>query len=52
MQFSIIIPALNEAASLPNSLKDLLASIESSSQVEIIVCDGGSVDDSLNQARQ
>ncbi len=52
MQFSIIIPTYNEAASLPHSLKDLLSSIESLSQNEIIVCDGGSVDDTQNIARQ
>ena len=52
MQFSIIIPTLNEAASLPYALKQLLASIDYLSRVEIIVCDGGSQDDSLNQARQ
>ena len=52
MQFSIIIPTLNEAAALPHSLKDLLATIEYLSQVEILVCDGGSVDDTQNQAQQ
>ena len=51
-QFSIIIPVFNEAASLAHSLKDLLASIEYQSQVEIIVCDGGSDDDSHDLIRQ
>ena len=52
MQFSIIIPTYNEAAALPFALKELLSSIQYLSQVEIIICDGGSTDDSQNQARQ
>ena len=47
MQFSVIIPTLNESASLTCSLKALLTTIENPSQVEIILCDGGSDDDSL-----
>lgn len=52
MQFSVIIPTLNESASLPFALKQLLSSIEYLSRVEILVCDGGSNDDTLKQARQ
>jgi rSAM/selenodomain-associated transferase 2 len=51
MQFSIIIPTLNESGSLAFALKDLLASIEYLSQVEIIVADGGSEDGCIEQAR-
>ncbi len=50
--FSVIIPTLNESTSLTHALKELLASIESQSQVEIILCDGGSDDDSLKQVQQ
>ncbi len=52
MQFSIIIPTLNESTSLVHSLKELLTTIENPSQVEIILCDGGSDDDSLQQVKQ
>jgi len=51
MQFSIIIPTLNESGALAFALKGLLADIEYLSQIEIIVCDGGSDDDTLEQAR-
>lgn len=50
MQFSIIIPCLNEAGSLNHALNHLLSSIQDLSEVEIIVCDGGSVDETLQQA--
>lgn len=52
MQFSIIIPTFNEATALPHALKDLLASIEYLSQCEIIICDGGSADDTQILAKQ
>lgn len=51
MQFSIIIPTLNEAGTLNFALKDLLTSIQYMSQVEIILSDGGSKDDSLQLAQ-
>ena len=52
MQFSIIIPTFNEAGSLAYALKDLLSNIQYLSEVEIILSDGGSADNSLQQARQ
>ncbi|MBT6703678.1 MAG: glycosyltransferase family 2 protein [Gammaproteobacteria bacterium] len=52
MQFSVIIPTLNESTSLVHSLKELLTTIENPSQVEIILCDGGSDDDSLQRVKQ
>lgn len=50
MQFSIIIPVYNEAKSLPHSLKQLKATFKQTSQVEIIICDGGSFDESYKLA--
>lgn len=52
MRFSVIIPTLNESASLSFALRQLLASIPYLSEVEILICDGGSSDDTLTQARQ
>jgi uncharacterized protein len=42
-KLSVIIPVLNEAKTLP----DVLASTAADSEVEIIVVDGGSIDDTL-----
>ena len=44
---SIIIPALNEAASLPISLK----TIQTATNVEVIVVDGGSLDATVQIAK-
>ncbi len=52
MRFSIIVPTLNEAARLDHALKDLAAGIERFSDCEIIVCDGGSGDATLDIARR
>lgn len=52
MQFSIIMPCLNEADTLNASLKHLLETIDAPSTVEIILCDGGSEDETLQLARQ
>lgn len=51
MLFSIIIPTLNEAGTLNFALKDLITNIEYMSQVEIILSDGGSKDDSMQLAQ-
>ncbi len=51
MRFSIIIPVLDEAARLDHALRELVAGIERFSDCEIIVCDGGSRDDSRRIAR-
>lgn len=50
MQFSIIIPTLNESEHLRYALPQLLTTIEYLSQVEIIISDGGSNDDSRFEA--
>ena len=50
MKFSIVIPAYNESAALPFALKTLIDGIDYLSEVEIIVSDGGSSDDSCEQA--
>lgn len=52
MIVSIIVPTLNEAANLTNLLSDLGATITDSREVEIIVCDGGSLDDTCRRARE
>lgn len=52
MQFSIIIPCLNESDTLPTALSDLLSTIDDPSDAEIILSDGGSLDDTLQQARE
>ena len=52
MQFSVIIPTLNEATTITPALQQLLQSIDQSKSVEIIICDGGSRDDTLQQAQQ
>lgn len=46
-QFSIIIPILNEAAHLDQCLADLFAVRGLSNLCEVIICDGGSEDESL-----
>ncbi len=52
MQFSIIIPTLNEAPTLSEFLTQLIQSIDSIDDVEIIISDGGSTDDTLMLAKQ
>ncbi|MDJ0834649.1 MAG: TIGR04283 family arsenosugar biosynthesis glycosyltransferase [Gammaproteobacteria bacterium] len=52
MQFSIIIPTLNESTSLADQLPQLLSGTDDPSRVEIIISDGGSTDDTLEQARR
>ncbi len=47
MPISIIIPTLNESTTLPRSLDSLLDQTEALPGFEIIICDGGSTDDSL-----
>jgi len=51
-QFSIIIPVLNEAAYLDHSLAGLFALKDVTDLCEIIICDGGSQDGSLEIAKQ
>lgn len=50
MRFSVIMPVLNEGAGVSFALQQLINEIEYLSQVEIIVCDGGSHDDTRAQA--
>jgi rSAM/selenodomain-associated transferase 2 len=52
MHFSIIIPTLNESSNLRYALEQLLSSIEGLAEVEIIISDGGSSDDSIQLATQ
>ncbi len=52
MRYSVIIPTLNESATISYALEQLLRSIEYLSEVEIIICDGGSADDTLKRAAQ
>ena len=52
MRFSIIIPTLNESGNLHHALEQLLSSVEYLSQVEIIISDGGSSDDTTQVAAQ
>jgi rSAM/selenodomain-associated transferase 2 len=47
---SVIIPVYNETAHLEKSLRGLFASLDNDS-VEVIVCDGGSTDNSVQIAR-
>lgn len=51
MRFSIIIPTLDEGARLDHALETLIAVIERLSDCEIIVCDGGSRDNTADIAR-
>jgi len=52
MRYSIIIPIFNEASALPNALKQLVSGLPDPSEVEIILSDGGSQDDSIRLAKQ
>ncbi len=52
MRFSIIMPTLNESSNLRYALEHLLSSIEYFSEIEIIICDGGSNDDTIKLATQ
>ncbi len=52
MRFSIIIPTLNESSNLCYALEQLLDSIECLSEVEIMISDGGSSDDTIQLATQ
>lgn len=52
MQFSIIMPVLNEAVTLTDTLTNLLGTINNRTQVEIILSDGGSQDDSMQLAKR
>ena len=47
---SVIIPTLNESNSLSDALQALFATMGKDAEFEIILCDGGSRDDSLEQA--
>ena len=49
---SIIIPVLNEAELLDGSLSRLFAGPARNADIEVIVCDGGSTDDSLGIIKQ
>ena len=49
---SIIIPVLNEAEHLSQNLTELFQSINSRSDIEVIVSDGGSVDNTCNLVRK
>ena len=51
-QFSIIIPVLNEAAYLDHSLARLFALEGVEDLCEVIICDGGSEDESLEIVKQ
>ena len=48
---SIIIPVLNEAKRLEDTLRQLYSSLDDDPGFEIIVCDGGSLDDTVDRAR-
>jgi rSAM/selenodomain-associated transferase 2 len=52
MLFSIIMPCLNESDTLSASLTHLIETINDPSLVEIALCDGGSVDETLQLARE
>ncbi len=52
MHFSIIIPTLNESTNLARHLAELVSGIDDPSQVEIIISDGGSSDDTVALAQQ
>lgn len=49
---SVIIPVYNEASHLQQSLQRLYASFNHLDLVEVIICDGGSTDNSVQIARQ
>lgn len=50
MLISLIIPTLNESASLKQTLNRLLPLLQTPQQVEVIICDGGSEDSTLDIA--
>ncbi len=52
MRFTIVIPTFNESATLAYSLKALIDDIDYLSEIEIIVSDGGSSDDTCAQANR
>lgn len=51
VQISFIIPALNEAASLPATLGSIYAHVPPGMRYEVIVADNGSTDDTVSIAR-
>jgi rSAM/selenodomain-associated transferase 2 len=51
LEVSIIIPTLNEAANLPTCLKSI-QQCDALNTAEVIICDGGSSDETLNIAAQ
>ncbi len=50
MLISIIIPVLNESTTLSQALEELMGTVGEKPGVEILVCDGGSHDGSVNLA--
>ena len=52
ISISVIIPVLNEACHLKKNLQRLFTSFEGLTSVEVIICDGGSIDHSVQIARQ
>lgn len=48
---SIIIPVLNEAAAIPSTLQPLLLAPELATEIEVIVVDGGSQDNTVELAQ-
>lgn len=52
VSISVIIPVFNEASHLKQNLQRLFASFEGLASVEVIICDGGSTDRSLQIAGQ
>ena len=47
MSVSIVIPVYNESSKLNHTLQRLFQNLSSDSAVEVIVCDGGSTDDTI-----
>lgn len=52
ISISVIIPVFNEATNLKQNLQRLFASLDDSSSVEVIICDGDSTDQSIQIANQ
>ena len=52
ISISVIIPVYNEACNLKRSLQRLYASFNDKTLVEVIICDGGSTDESVQIAQQ